>query len=143
MLGTILAIITGLGPTVVSITGKILDLKSAQTVAQTEVQKAQIGQQISEANDRRDIIVAEAGSRIGLILSGLMRGLIALGPALYLLKVFLWDKVIGSFVGCSGKFVADNCDTYSTDPLDVNLWWVVMAVLAFYLAYDIASRIRK
>jgi len=56
----------------------------------------------------------------------------------------MWDKVIGSIVGCTGDTSRmPECQTYITDPLDSNLWWTVTAVIAFYLAYDIAARIRR
>lgn len=132
MLITILGFITGIGPALAQIAQKIADLQIAKVQATTDQERARLDAEISEAHARRDTLVAEAGSRINAI----MRGLLAAGPTIYLNKVFIFDKVIGSLTGQTSSI-------FSTDPLDANLWKVVVAVIAFYFVYDMAARFRK
>jgi len=141
MLITILGFITGLAGPIRDIAGKIADLKIAQVQAATDQERAKIGGEIAEAQARQAVLVAEAGSRINAI----MRCALAFGPMLYLLTIFVWDKVIGKFAGCSGPAAAKNpsCQIFLTDPLDDNLWKIVVAVIAFYFVYDIAARFRR
>lgn len=137
MLAMILGLITGLAGPISSVIAKISDLKIAQVQASTDVEKIHIGAQIDEAHDRMAVLTAEAGSRINAII----RGLLALGPMIFLWKIFVWDKVIGSFMGHS--CFKGECSVFNTDSLDSNLWMVVTAVLGFYFIYDMAASWRK
>lgn len=139
-LGSILGALTGLIGPIISVTERITDLKIEQAKSKTDVEKAKIQRDIQEAEDRQQVLVAEAGFRI----NATMRWIIALGPTVYLTKLFIWDKVLGSLVGCTGAMaVTEACSTFKTDGLDSNLWWVVLAIIAFYFSYDIAARLRK
>ena len=129
---SVLGFITGLAGPIRDIAGKIADLKIAQVQASTDQEKAKINGEIEEARNRQLVLTAEAGSRINAII----RGAIAFGPMIYLTKIFMWDKVIGSYVGYTENM-------FQTDPLDDNLWKVVVAVIAFYFVYDIAARFRR
>ena len=60
--------------------------------------------------------------------------------ALYLTKAVLWDKVVGSFVGCSGKQAAGTCTTFSTDALTGDVHWAFVIVLTAYFGLAIADR---
>ena len=133
MLLSILGWITGLAGPIAQITNKILDLQKQRLDAETNVVKAKIDQEIELAHDRRDVLVAEAGSRI----NAYMRFFIALGPGLYLFKIFAYDKVLGSFLGCGRS---SECPTFITDPLDANLWAVATAVVGFYFLQSIFYR---
>lgn len=130
----ILGLITGLAGPIASVISKISDLQIAKVQASTDQEKMHIDAQISESHDRLGVLQAEAGNRVNAI----MRFLLALGPMVFLIKVFIFDKVLGSLMG-HGK----GGDIWSTDPLDSNLWAVVTAVLAFYFMYDIAASWRK
>lgn len=134
MLGTILGFITGLAGPLANVVSKISDLQIAKVQASTDTERLHIDAQISESHDRMMVLQAEAGSRINAI----MRFLLALGPMVFLVKVFIFDKVLGSLLGY-GK----GGDIFSTDPLDSNLWAVVTAVLGFYFLYDIAASWRR
>lgn len=131
---TILGFITGLAGPISAAVAKIADLNIAKVQAESDIQKAGVDAQIAEAHDRMSVLVAEAGSRINAII----RGLIAFGPMTYLNKVFLFDKVLGSFLGHS----VDG-SMFTTDALDSNLWTVVTVCLSFYFVYDIAASWRK
>lgn len=130
----ILAFITGLAGPISQAFNKIEDLKLARVRASTDQEKMHIDAQIDEAHDRMMVLQAEAGSRINAI----MRFMLAFGPMVYLNKVFVFDKVIGSFLG-----MAKTGSMFVTDPLDSNLWAVVTAVLSFYFVYDIAATFRR
>lgn len=144
MLSIILGFITGLAGPIASVVGKISDLQIAKVNAASNVEKAHIDAQIEEAHDRKAILIAEAGNRIACLINSVTRLVLTVGPASVLLKIFLWDKVVGSFYGCAGRAGnAIKCATFNTDPLDTNLWYVILAVIAFYFSYDIASRMKQ
>lgn len=129
MLSIVLGFITGLAGPIAAVVNKITDLRQARLQAATNIEKANIDKDIEQAHDRKAVLVAEAGSRI----NAYMRFLIALGPAAYLTKIFLWDKTIGAIVGCSGNEGNTlRCHIFNTDPLDPNLWWIALSVVGFY-----------
>lgn len=141
---SILGLLTGLAGPLSSITGKISDLLVARAQARTDQERMKVDQQIEEAHDRKAILVAEAGNRVAGTINASMRLALAVGPAAILLKLMLWDKVIGSFAGCAGSGGHGlNCASFRTDPLDTNQWMVITAVIAFYFAYDMMARSRK
>ncbi len=133
----ILGLITGLAGPIAQAFNKIEDLKMAKLTATTNEQHMNIDAQIAEEHDRAQVLIAEAGSRLNAII----RGLLAFGPMVYLQKVFVWDKVVGSFTGHS--CFHDVCSVFNTDALDSNLWTVVTVVLSFYFVYDMAASFRK
>ena len=115
---------------IASIANKIADEKVALAKAETDKDRIASQERISALQSRQQVMIAEAGGPFGWI-NALMRGLLALGPTCYLLKIFIWDKVLQSITHGS------------TDPLDSNLWQVVTAVIAFYFLYDIAARWKR
>ena len=134
----ILGFLTGLGPIIGNLGSQILSLEKAKLSAKTEVQKQEITKEIEAIHDKRAVLVAEAGSR----LNAYFRAFIALGPAAYLSKIFLWDKVVGSFAGCS-MVNSEYCRTmFQTDNLDPYLWAVVTAVIGFYFLSTFGARSR-
>lgn len=138
MFGLILGALTGLAGPIATISSNLTDLKRAKISADTDVTKAEINASISELEGRRAILIAEAGTRLGAAINASVRLLLALGPASVLLKIFLWDKTIGSLYGCSGNLLKApiECARFRTDPLDPNLWTVVMVVIGFYFLHD-------
>ena len=125
---SILSFITGLAPALTSIWTSISDLQKTKIIAATDVEKAQIQAQINELHDKAQVLIAEAGSRF----NSYVRLGLAIGPAAYITKIFLWDKVIGSFVGCNAS-ESVYCTSFTTDALkDPNLWWIALTVVGFY-----------
>lgn len=145
MLSLILGFVTGLAGPISNIVGRISDLKIAQVTAQTDTERNKINQQIQESEDRKSVLVAEAGHRVVAAINATMRVALTLGPLAVLMKLMLWDKVIGSFWGCGrgGPSTDEQCYTFNTDPLDAYQWGVITAVIAFYFIYDLASRARR
>lgn len=66
--------------------------------------------------------------------------LIGVAVALYVLKAVVWDKVVGSFVGCSGHPAHGTCDTFSTDPFAGDLHWVFITVITGYFGLSVADK---
>ncbi len=60
--------------------------------------------------------------------------------AILLAKEFVWDKVVGSFVGCNGHTLPGTCTSFMTDPLGGNLDWVVATVVLGCFGAGIANR---
>jgi hypothetical protein len=113
----------GLVDPISRIVGKLADAKVELAKAETDDKRIEAGERVKTLEARRDVLVAESGNRA----NAWMRLFIAFGPALYLNKIFIWDKVLGPITGGS------------TDALDDNLWKVVAAVIGFYFLYE-ASR---
>ena len=137
-----LSLITGLAPSLFSLGNKIVDLQAQKAQAKSNAELKQIDQEIEEAHDRRDVLVAEAGNRLATALNVVIRTLLAFSTVVLLSKIFIWDKVIGSLAGCSNINIP-SCNIYVTDALDPNLWHVVIATIAFYFLYDITARIKN
>jgi hypothetical protein len=107
-----------------SIATKIADAYTAKQNATTDQAKIAAGERIKTLEARRDVMVAEGGSW----LNPAMRAYIAFGPATYLFKIFIIDKVLGM-----GR----------TDPLSAELWQVVIYVLGFYFLVEGATTITR
>lgn len=145
MLFSILGAISGLGGLISSITGQIRDYQVAKAKADTDKEKMKYDQQIQEAQARKAVLVAEAGNRVAGAINASARFTLAMSAAILLMKITVWDKVIGSLRGCAGDGAANlpDCIIYRTDPLDSNVWWFLIAVIGFYFLYDIAARSRR
>lgn len=101
----------------------LADAYKAHAQAETDQDKIAASVRITQLEAIRDVQRAEAGSR----LNAFMRAGIAVGPMLYLFKIFAIDKVACSVIGCE----------LSTDPLSPELWDVVKAVVGFYFLYEL------
>jgi len=134
-LSLIFGFFSGLAGPIASVINKITELKMARAKADSETSKAEINLELEIALSRKAILLAEAGDKLTRRINGFVRLVAASGPIAYLTKIFLWDKTIGAFYGCSGVRgdVNIDCHIFNTDPLaDANLWWVVIAVIGFY-----------
>lgn len=136
LIPTVLTALTGLGSTASSISKDIRDLQIAKENTRSNVRLKEIDAEIAAVNARKDVLVAEAGSR----LNATMRWLIALGPATYIFKYFFIDKFVGSLVGCSISPTMWHCGIFRTDPVNTEMAVVVTAVLAFFF---LTSSVKK
>lgn len=145
MLARILATITGLGSAMARVVGKIYDLKIAQLKAASGDERAEIERQITEIEGRKAVLIAESGMRLAGFMNASVRFAYGVAGAAIILKLLVWDKVIGSFVGCSGPKAISltSCQTFRTDPLDVYQWSVITAMVAFYFMYDMYRNKQK
>lgn len=90
-----------------------LDNAAKQDVLAVDLAKAELLAEIEARKAAKEIIIAEQGRWY----TAMIRPLIALPVAIYLGKIFVYDKVLGLGV---------------TDPLDPNLWNVVMVIIGSY-----------
>lgn len=117
----LLSLIPGLFNTINGITSAIANERIKQINAKTEQEKIASQERINSLQAKRDVLVAESGrSNINAII----RGSIGASVAFLLGKIFIWDKALGDWT--QGH----------TDPLDANLWNVIMATIGFYFVYE-------
>ena len=117
LLTAIPSLISGLFGSINGITSAIANERIAAITATTDETRIQSQERVLQLQSQRDVLIADAAhSKLDLYI----RSLIAIGPATYLLKIFLWDKVLAAWT--SG----------TTDPIDPHLWNVVMIILGFY-----------
>lgn len=133
LIPTILTTLTGLGTTASSISKNITDLKMKQVEATSNTERAKLEAEIQSLQFKKDVLVANAGNRMFTIATFAL----ALGPISYVLKYYLWDKVIASFVGCNGQAakLIEGCQSYATDPISPEMAVAMTAVIGFFLLY--------
>jgi hypothetical protein len=117
---SILAAITG----VFTIAGRLASAYEAKQKAATDRERIAADVRIKRLEAIANIQAAEGGSRI----NAFMRAALAAGPTVYLLKIFVWDKVLG--LG-------------ATDALSPELWNVVTAVVGFYFLYEASTSLAR
>jgi len=133
MFGAILGIFNIVIGPLLRIGEKIADYKTEQVKVSGNVKLSEINRDIEETHDKRFVLVAEASNPFLAASNALARGLLALGPICILTKIYIWDKSIGPFVGCVGNTSErDWCDKFTTDSMDPNLWWIILAIVSFY-----------
>ena len=133
------SLISGLFGTVNNITNAISNEKIAALNATTDQDRIRSDERIKTLEARRDVLVAESGvSKINIV----MRSLMAMSVVVVLWKLLVWDKVIGSFMGCSGA-ARGTCGIFTTDQFDANQWQIIMAVVGFYFLYEAGIGITK
>jgi len=124
---------------IASVSNALSDARIAQINATTEQERIVIQERITALQAKRDILIAEAPySRANIY----MRSGAGLAVILVLWKLFVWDKVIGSFAGCS-QALAGTCKIFTTDAFDDNQWTVIMIVIGFYFSYEIGMGVAK
>ena len=131
---TILGLVPGLFNTVNGITNAITNERIKLAQAQNESDRVASQERIASLQAKQAVLIAESGSsKINAIIRAGF-GLVALG---IVSKLLLWDKVVGSFMGCAGEAGhALDCATYNTDPIDASQWTVVTAAIGFYFVYE-------
>ena len=121
-----------------NLTNKIVDLRIIEAQAATDKERIHAEENIKVLEAQRDELIKQ-GERDSYI-TNLARIGFALPAAIILWKVFVWDKGIGSLMGCSGDTSGKpECVKFTTDALDSNLWWVVFAVVCFYFTQNLAT----
>lgn len=121
MIWSLLNLIPGLFTTVNGITSAITNEKINLAKSQTEEDKIASEERIASLQAKRDVLIAESGSSK---INAIIRAVIGGSVAFVLAKIYVWDKALGTWT--SGH----------TDPLDPNLWNVVMATIGFYFVYE-------
>lgn len=112
------SLISGLFTTVQGVTQAISNEKIALINATTDREKVEIQERISSLTATQSVLVADAGrSSIDMW----MRVGMALPPALYIGKIFVWDKMLG---------------WGSTDGLTPQEWYLVYVAYGFYFVHS-------
>lgn len=140
LITSIPGLVSGLFGSINHITDAISNEKIALINAKTDEERISSQERISALEQRRAVMIAEAGvSRINMF----VRAFLGAPAGVILWKLMVWDKVIGSFVGCSGHTMPGTCQTFNTDVLDDNQWHVIMIVLGFYFLYEGAMGVTR
>ncbi len=114
------------------ITDAISNEKIAVINAKTDEERIAAQERVNTLQARRDVLIAESAvSRLNIWI----RAGFASGPLVVLIKLFVWDKAIGSLVGCS-QALKGTCLRFTTDSLDDNQWHVIWIVVGFYFLYE-------
>lgn len=118
LLTSVPGLISGLFTTLNGITSAISNERIALINAKTDSEKAEIGERISSLQAQQAVLVADASkSNIDMW----MRVGMALPPALYVGKIFFWDKTLG---------------WGSTDGLTPQEWYLVYVTYGFYMVHS-------
>src|SRR5258708_38920668 len=116
MWSLLLSLIPGAFQTINGITNAIANEKIAGLNAQTDQERIASQERLSTLTARKELLLANANNPF----QRWIMFLYGIGPAFVLTKIYIWDKALGQWT--SGH----------TDSLDVNLWWVITAQIAFY-----------
>lgn len=128
MLEVLLGLLPNIFSSLNTIAQSIANERIAALNAKTDQERIAAEERINVLQSQRDVLIAESAvSKLNIYI----RALIAIGPALYLTKIFIWDKVLQQLTGGS------------TDPLDPNLWQVVMVVLGFYFLAEASITVSR
>lgn len=131
----------GLLPQIVGLGNSITELFKQKEKSKSDKELKQIDAEIESIRDKRAVLIAEAGHSVSATLNSGIRLFLALPAAFILWKLMVWDKIGSSFAGCVKQFSTQpGCEVFYTDPLDVNQWAVITAVIGFYFLYDIFKR---
>jgi hypothetical protein len=125
MLSLLGLILPGLFQTINSITNAIANEKIALLKAQTEEDKVASQERINTLEAKRAALLADSQHSS---LDMWIRAGLSIGPATYITKIFLWDKVLKMGV---------------TDPVTSDQWQVLMAVVGFYFVYSGAVSVAR
>ena len=136
-------LISGIFGTVNHVTDALTNEKIALANAQTDNERIAAQERVNTLTLKRDVMISEgAFTRLNVV----MRFCLALCVLVIMAKIFIWDKSIGPFFGCVGRLTAPEaleCRSFVTDPLDPNLWHVVMVVIGFYFLSEAATIFRR
>lgn len=141
MLSTILSFL-GLLPkvldTVQTVTNAIRDEKIVQINAKTDQERIASQERTVQLEARRDVLISEGTNPASAKINACTRLLAASSGILIVMKLLIWDKVVGSFMGCAAKPASViGCATFNTDPLGADMWGLIMIIFGFYfLARD-------
>ena len=135
MLAFLGLIFPGLLTTINGITNAIANERIKQLDAKTDQDRIASEERQKSLEARRDVLVAEGSNPTSNIFNVCTRLLLALSALLMWFKLGPWDKVFGSWHGCTNTILIDrpsDCYLYRTDTLDPNMWWMMIAVVGFY-----------
>lgn len=125
---SLLGLIPGLFTTINGVTNAIANERLKLIDAKTEQARIATQERITSLEAKRDVLVAESGRSN---INAFVRSSIGASVAFLLAKIYVWDKALGDYT--HGH----------TDPLDANLWSVIMATIGFYFLYEGAVNVTR
>ncbi len=129
-LGSLLGIVPAITSTINGITQAISNEHIALINAKTDQEKNEIMGRIAGLQAQQAVLVAESQRSNLNIWIRSAYGVCALFPVA---KILVWDKVVGSLMGCVGDAgKAESCAIFNTDKLSDNDWKLVTVVVGFY-----------
>ena len=141
MITFLLGLIPGAFNTINGITAAISNERLKKIDATTDQARIQADERIKSLEAKRSVLVAESGSSR---VNAFMRASLGASVAIVVAKLLVWDKVIGSFSGCSGPMgSAMECATFRTDAIDPNQWQIITAAIGFYFLYEGAVNVTR
>lgn len=120
----ILGFLGGLVDPISKIAGKIADAKIAATVASTDKERIAAEERAKALEARQTVMVAETNTPF----NSFIRACYALPPAIYLGKLFVWDKVLKLGI---------------TDPLSPMMEAVLWTAVGFYFLDHTVARFKR
>ncbi len=132
-MGWLISLITG--PLFSKVIGGLTDAYKVKLENATKRDKLAVDLAVEEIRGEVAARQVEAGiirEEQGWWVTAMIRPLMALPFIMFTFKIVLWDKVVGSFVGCSGRTPPGTCQTFNTDPMDPNMWSVFITVVGAY-----------
>lgn len=128
MLSFLGLLLPGLFQTINSVTNAIANEKIALLKAQTTEDKTASQERINTLEAKRDLMLADSQHSS---LDSWVRAGLTIGPAAYITKIYLWDKVLATWTHGS------------TEPVTTDQWQVMMAVIGFYFVYSGAVSVAR
>ena len=129
---------------IMSILGFVPGLLSLATTYFANRTNAQIAIFQAKTGAARDVAVAAINEKATVEtkwwFAALPEAVIGMAIATFVVKAVVWDKVVASFVGCSGRQPAGVCVTFATDPLTGDLSWVFLTVVGGYFGNLMVSK---
>lgn len=130
-----------------SLLGLIPGVLNVITTWQKNAFDAKVSMFVATTGATKEVAVAtlqgQAAVQTKWWFAALPPALIGFAIACFVIKAVVYDKVIGSFVGCSGNPPAGTCITFATDPMTGDLRWLFTAVIASYFGYAIVDRLKR
>ncbi|WGR74352.1 MULTISPECIES: hypothetical protein [unclassified Bradyrhizobium] len=134
-----LSILLGLADPIEKITTAIVKARADALNATTEQEKIAAEERVKTLEAQRDLQMSEGKtSRTNMI----VRAFAASPVIIVVWKLLVWDKVIGSFLGCSQAPIG-TCKIFTTDPLDDNQWKIIGVVYGFYFIYELGLGVTR
>lgn len=124
--------------TIDNITNAIANEKIAAIGATTQQVQIASTERVASLEAQRDAFIAETNrSKVPIY----VQACLASAVVVTIWKLLVWDKVIGSIVGCSGRTEPGTCISFTTDGIDLNLWWVMIAVVGFFTLHSFRDKL--
>lgn len=108
-----------------NLTNKITELEGKKIAAKTQEEKDKLDAEIGHLKVIQAQQAVEA--KYNAKSTQLLRASVVVSVAVYVFTCMVWDKVVCKAFSDAVR----KSSVCTTDPLDANLWWIVMSVICF------------